>query len=92
MQFAVFCVDKPDHQHVRQANRPAHVEFLKAMMDQLVIAGPTLTEDGSGMTGSLIVAEFPDRASVEAHFATDPYAQAGLFQSVTIIPFKKVLP
>lgn len=92
MLFFVHCVDKPNHQEVRLANRAQHLEFLKNHLDKIVIAGPTLTEDGQGMTGSMVVVDFPDRAAVEAAFAQDPYAKAGLFESVTIRPYKKVLP
>ncbi len=35
---------------------------------------------------SLIVAEFDDLAAAQAWAATDPYAQAGLFESVVIRP------
>lgn len=92
MLFFVHCTDKPGRQDVRLANRPAHLEFLRGHLDKIVIAGPTLTEDGEGFTGSVLIVDFPDRAAVEEHFANDPYAKAGLFESVVIRPYKKVLP
>lgn len=90
--FVVHCTDKPDHAQVRADNRAAHVDYLKAHIGAVVMAGPTLTEDRSGMTGSLLVLDFPDRAALDAFLAADPYATAGLFQSVTVLPFRKVLP
>jgi uncharacterized protein YciI len=36
--------------------------------------------------------EFPDRAAAEAFAAGDPYRKAGLFESVIIRRWKKVLP
>jgi len=92
MLFAVTCVDKPNHLEVRLANRAAHLEFLKGILDQLVAAGPTFADDGVSMNGSLVIADFPDRAAAEAYFANDPYAKADLFESVTIRAYKKVLP
>ena len=92
MLFFVHCTDKLGRQEVRLANRPAHLEFLRGHLDKIVIAGPTLTEDGEGFTGSVLIVDFPDRAAVEEHFANDPYAKAGLFESVVIRPYKKVLP
>ncbi len=92
MLFFVHCVDKPSHHEVRQANRPAHVEYLKANLDKIVIAGPTLTEDSQDMTGSVFIIDLPDRAAVEAHFAADPYTKAGLFEAVVIRPFRQVAP
>jgi uncharacterized protein YciI len=34
----------------------------------------------------------PDRAAVDRFLAADPYTKAGLFQSVTVRPFRKVFP
>jgi uncharacterized protein YciI len=92
MLFAIFCTDRPGRGQVRLDNRPAHVEFLKGTGDALRMAGPTLTEDGATMTGSLIVIDCDDLAAAEAWAAGDPYAKAGLFESVVIRPFKQVFP
>ena len=50
------------------------------------------SEDGEAMIGSVLIIEAADRAEAEAFAAGDPYAKAGLFESVTIKPFKKVFP
>ena len=90
MHFAIICIDKPDHGHVRAENREAHIAYLKAQGDRLVTAGPFLSDDGSAMTGSLIVLDVADRDAAQAFADDDPYAQAGLFQFVEIRPWKKV--
>lgn len=92
MLFAVTCLDKPDSGHIRQENRPAHLEYAKATGAALKMGGPMLSDDGERMIGSLLVLEAEDRAAVEAWCAGDPYAKAGLFDSVTIRPFKWLLP
>ncbi|MEQ8357554.1 MAG: YciI family protein [Kiloniellaceae bacterium] len=92
MNFVLFCVDKADHGHVRAENRPAHLDYLKSNLQRIVIAGPMTTEDGQAPIGSVIIVEAADRAAAEAFAAGDPYAKAGLFESVTVKPFKKVLP
>lgn len=92
MHFVISCIDKADHSHLRLENRPAHVEHLKAHAEQIVAAGPTTSEDGATPTGSVLIMEFGGRAEAEAFAAADPYAQAGLFQSVTISPWRKVFP
>lgn len=92
MNFALYCIDKAGHSQVRADNRPAHLDYLKANLDRLMIAGPLLADDGVTVQGSLLVIEAADRASAEAFAAGDPYANAGLFESVTIRAFKKVLP
>lgn len=88
MLFAVICTDKPDAQDLRIATREAHVKFLTENRDRVIIAGPFLTEDGEGMNGSLVVIEGTSADDVRAFAANDPYAQAGLFASVEIRPWK----
>jgi len=92
MNFLLYCVDKPNHGHVRTENRPAHVDYLKSNIDRIVIGGPMLSDDGAAMLGSMLVIEAADRAEAEAFAAGDPYAKAGLFESVTIQAYKKVFP
>ena len=91
MLFAIVCKDRPGALDVRLNNRGAHVSYLESQGDRLVMAGPTLT-DGGDMNGSIIVIDFDDRAACESFCANDPYAQAGLFEKVTISSYKKVLP
>lgn len=92
MHFVISCVDKPGHGHLRTENRAAHLDYLGHHKDQMLAAGPTLSEDGAAMTGSVLILEFADRTAAEAFAAGDPYAKAGLFESVTIRPWKKVFP
>lgn len=90
MHFIIHCTDKPGHTQVRADNRPDHVEFLKAHRGSIFTAGPTLDDDGDGMNGSLLIADFPDAAAANAFAENDPYAKAGLFESVVIKPWKMV--
>ncbi|RCK54137.1 hypothetical protein TH25_02085 [Thalassospira profundimaris] len=91
MLFYIRCVDKPGHLHVRKANRDAHLAYIKdGYADKIVAAGPTLDPDLEGMNGSVFIIELEDMAAAEALTANDPYAKAGLFESVVIRPFKKV--
>ena len=92
MYFFIFCDDKPGHADVRKANREAHLAYLEGFRDQVVAVGPTLTDDEGGMNGSVLLMDFPDRAAVDAFLAGDPYGRAGLFDSVTVRPWKKVIP
>lgn len=92
MLYAVTCLDKPDSARIRQENRPAHLEFAAAAGSILKMGGPLLSDDGERMIGSLLVVEAADRAALDAWLAQDPYAKAGLFESVTVRPFKWLLP
>ncbi len=90
MHFVIHCVDKFDHGHVRAENRPAHVDYLKANQDKIFAAGPTTSEDGSAMTGSVLIMEFDTLAEAETFAANDPYKKADLFERVEVKPWKKV--
>jgi uncharacterized protein YciI len=92
MLFAIICVDKPDSGGLRSQNRPAHLDHLKRVETRIALAGPTLTEDRSRPTGSLLILDFESREEAEAFAAADPYNKAGVFESVTITPFKQVFP
>ena len=91
MLYVVQCVDKKNYLEMRLANRPKHVEYLQSFGEQLYAAGPTL-DDAGNMNGSVVILDMTTKADVEAFAANDPYAQAGLFSSVTINAWKKVLP
>ncbi len=92
MLYAIVCMDKSDHSHVRMENRPAHLEYLKSHVDHAVFVGPMLTDDSEGMIGSLLVMDFETRSEADTFAENDPYNQAGLFETVTIAPWKKVIP
>ncbi len=94
MPYMVYCLDKPGHAHVRADNRAAHLDYLKSptWAPKIISAGPLLTDDGTGMVGSLILMDFKDRSEADAFLAGDPYGKAGLFASVSVRPWKKVLP
>jgi uncharacterized protein YciI len=90
--YVVHCQDKPGALQLRLDNRANHLEYLKAHLDKVVLAGPVQTDDRTGMVGSVLVLDYPTRDELDAFLAGDPYAKAGLFETVTILPYKKVLP
>jgi uncharacterized protein YciI len=85
MLFALICTDKPNHLDVRQKAREAHLAYLATL--SVKAAGP-FTDDAGNPCGSLVIIDTHDRAAAEAIAAADPYAQAGLFASVEIRPWK----
>ena len=87
--FALICTDKPGQEALRKTNRAAHLDYLE-QTGVVVHAGPFLNAAG-GMTGSLVVLDLPARAQAETWAAGDPYSQAGLFETVRIEEWKKVI-
>ena len=88
MRTALIAKDKPGALEIRKANRDAHVAYLKST-DAVETAGPFLDENGD-MCGSLIILNL-DLAAAQDWAANDPYAKAGLFESVELKPWNKVI-
>jgi len=91
MLFAIVAHDHPNSVEKRLSLRPDHVAYLKAHADRLLAAGPLLDETGESPIGSLLIFDAADRAEVDAFCANDPYTQGGLFASVSITPWKRVM-
>lgn len=89
MRFALMTKDKPGALQTRMDNREAHLAYI-ADTGVVEMAGPVLDDDGQ-MCGSLIVLDVDDMAAAHAWADNDPYAKAGLFESVTLRAWKKVI-
>ena len=89
MLVALFARDKAGALDIRKANREAHLAYISET-GVVAQAGPLLDEAGE-MAGSLVILDVADMAAAEAWAAGDPYANAGLFQSVTLTQWKKVI-
>jgi len=99
MLYAIISQDIENSLVKRKLARPAHIARLEALRDQgrLILAGPHPSIDSedpgeAGFSGSLIVAEFSALSEAQKWADDDPYIAAGVYQSVTVKPFKKVLP
>lgn len=99
MWYVFIGEDTPDSLPARLQARPAHLARLEALKaaGRLLVAGPTPAVDAdnpgaAGFTGSIVIAEFPSLAAAQAWGADDPYITAGVYASVTVKPFKRVLP
>lgn len=88
MLYAVIGRDKPGHLQTRLDTRAAHLAHIEKT-GIVRMAGPLL--EGGQMCGSLIVLEADSLAEAEAWAAGDPYRAAGLFETVTVIEWKKVI-
>jgi uncharacterized protein len=83
MLFAIICTDKPNQLDLRLATRSEHVAYLKSLNDKAKLAGPFL-DDAEDMNGTLVIVDAADRAAAQVIADNDPYAKAGLFQTVDI--------
>ena len=99
MLYMIYSEDVENSLPLRAKARPAHIERLQVLKNEgrLILAGPLPAIDANdpaeaGFTGSLIVAEFESLEVAKAWADADPYIEAGVYQNVTVKPYKKVLP
>ncbi len=99
MLYAIFGQDIPDSSERRASVRREHLARLEALQNEgrLILAGPHPAIDANdpgeaGFSGSLIVAEFESLEAARAWADADPYVTAGVFERVSVHPFKQVLP
>ncbi len=92
MLFLIQAWDKADSLSQRLAHLEAHRAHLSAHKQRIRLAGPMLDEAGETPIGSLIVIEAEDAEEARAFLQADPFVAIGQFDTVSIMPFKQVLP
>ena len=99
MWYVIYAKDREGSLPARLDARPAHLERIKSLLDEgrLLLAGPRPAIDAAdpgpaGFQGSLIVARFDSLAEARDWADSDPYVTAGVFESVEVTPFNRVLP
>ncbi|TVO80946.1 YciI family protein [Shewanella algae] len=99
MWYMISSQDVENSLEKRLAARPAHLQRLQLLSDEgrLMLAGPHPAVDSenpgdAGFSGSLVVAEFESLEAAQAWANADPYVAAGVYLSVIVKPFKRVLP
>ncbi len=99
MLYAITGTDIEHSLERRLSVRTEHLLRIEALKLQgrLILAGPFPAIDAedpgaNGFTGSLIVAEFDSLEDAITWADADPYVKAGVFQAVSVKPFKQVLP
>ena len=99
MYYAIFGTDVANSLTKRLSVRPEHLARLESLQNEgrLLTAGPFPAIDSedpgeAGFTGSLIVADFESLVAAQQWADDDPYIAAGVYDSVSVKPFKKVFP
>ena len=99
MLYAIITQDVENSLQARLKARPDHLARLQSLQDEgrLLLAGPHPAIDSNdpgeaGFSGSLVVAEFDSLEAAQSWADADPYITAGVYQQVTVKPFKQVFP
>jgi uncharacterized protein YciI len=89
MLFAVLFTDKPGQGDLRAAQLDAHIAWVAAHQDTVLVAGSLRTEAGTVPKGGLWIVEAPSKESVLDLMATDPFYTCGLRQAVDVFHWSK---
>ena len=99
MWYAIISQDVENSLPLRAKARSDHLARIQLLVDEgrVLIAGPHPAIDAedpgeAGFTGSLVVVDFPSLEDARAWADADPYVTAGVYKSVEVKPFKRVLP
>lgn len=87
MLFVVLATDKPNSGELRDATRQAHLDYIKTYRAKIKIGGPTVGA-GDKSNGGMMVLEADTLDEAEAIAAADPFAEADLFESMVVKPWK----
>ena len=77
---------------MRASTRAAHLNYIANYGDAVVFAGPTSTDDGETITGSVFIIELENITAAEEFSQGDPYRKMGLFESIEIEQVRRVIP
>ena len=99
MWYVIEGYDGQDVLAARLAARAAHLARLQALQEQgrLLLAGPCPAIDAedpgaAGFSGSVVIADFESLEAAQGWADHDPYLAAGVYERVTVRPFRLVLP
>lgn len=87
MYWLMVCRHRPNAADLREQHREAHRQHVATGGGGLakVLIGSALTEDdGETPTGNFGILEAPSREAARAFAENDPYARAGLVESIEI--------
>ncbi|MEM7443259.1 MAG: YciI family protein [Pseudomonadota bacterium] len=89
MHYVIHCLDFEGAVEKRLEHYEAHRAYLASAPVKTVISGPLLADDEETMIGSCFVIEANDISEVEEFNRNDPFAKAGLWETVSIRAFNK---
>ncbi len=88
MTMAAWLRDGPEGAAIRRRLLSAHLYFVEAHLDTILVAGPLFDRPDGEMTGSLYVLDVGDRWQTIAFLERDPYYGAGLWDEIDVRPFR----
>ena len=92
MLFVIRFVDRADQQVLRQQYLQAHIDWLDARRDSILVAGSLRLDEDDPPVGALWVIEADSKAAASEVLKTDPFWVHGLRQGYEIMYWSKAFP
>lgn len=92
MLYVVRFTDKPASADLRKQRLPAHLCWLDANQDSVLVAGSLRSDPAKEAMGGLWIVEASSREAVEALIPTDPFWTEGLREGYEIHHWSKAFP
>lgn len=89
MLFIARFTDKPNMEELREKLFPAHLEWLTANKDAVLVPGSLRPDVNEASVGGLWIIQGDSKAEVEALYKTDPFWTNGLRQGAEVFYWKK---
>ena len=80
IQALFYGLDGPDGKAKRAANRDAHIAYLEAHGDMIMVRGPLLNDAGTEPVGSVWLLDLPDLDAGRALLEGDPLYRSGVYR------------
>lgn len=92
--FVMIGLDGPDGAARRDQHRAAHVAHIDALdrEGRIKLAGTPRSDSNDASIGAVIIFEAQDLEEAREIANRDPFVAAGVFESLTVAPFKQVYP
>ncbi|UCE61459.1 MAG: hypothetical protein JSU63_06860 [Phycisphaerales bacterium] len=93
-QFIMIGWDGPNGARRREKHRDRHLSHIEDLdrAGKIAFAGPIRDDMGERSIGAVVVFEAESLEDAQAVADKDPYVAGGVFETVTVNPFKQVFP
>jgi uncharacterized protein YciI len=91
VEFFCYHRDRPGSMAQRGELLERHWSYMDRYQAEMVARGPTLTDDGDTVTGSVHILGLPDPAAARAFAFDEPNYQAGVYQDVLLRRWRNLL-
>ncbi|MER5618298.1 YciI family protein [Streptomyces sp. NPDC059832] len=91
MEYFCYHRDRPGSLALREELLEKHWSYMDRYAKELIARGPTFTNDGETLTGSVHIIDLPDPAAARAFAFDEPNYQAGAYRDVLLRRWRNML-